>query len=80
MGLGVLLAIFRVLLCTVIPWEGESRDDMDLGNQEESDKILRFEVDDANINFGVKINGTLNIHTEVKHLDKEEKEESNKIK
>ena len=68
-GCGLVLAVFRVLLCTVPAWTGGAGDMSEvIIEQEESEKLLEFEqLGDGNINFAVKVNGAVKNKTVIKH-------------
>ena len=68
-GCGLVLAVFRVLLCTVPAWTGGTGDMSEvIIEQEESEKLLEFEqLGDGNSNFAVKVNGEVKKLTFIKH-------------
>ena len=73
MGGGGLLVVCRILVCmvcTVHPWAGNTRDGVEIRNQEESDKLLEFELNNGNINFPVQMRGEVQKQTNLKHGEK----------
>ena len=73
---GLVLAVFRVLLCIVPAWTGSTGDMSEVKlEQEESEKILEFEqMDDGYINYAVKVNGVVQNQTVIKHEVEKERE------